>query len=306
MSKKHQIIISTIVITALLVVAAWFAWPRATQNQPAQQSSSAAQFKADYVGVADDNRFVVSTPDEVLKAFESGDGLIFLGFKECPWCQKLAPIVDEAAKAENLDKIYYLDIESARENNDVTYQKIVAKLKDYLNKDENGNPRIYVPDVTAIKDGKIIGHFLQETAPDGKKLTVDQYWTTERRDRALEQMRVMIREIMGKSTAADKGNKIKADLANGAILLDVRTKEEYDFGHFKSAVLLPVADLNAGKMPNVDRTTTIYVYCRSSNRSATAKELLDNAGFKIVIDLGGLDSLERLGLEKSDNYQKSL
>ena len=36
---------------------------------------------------------------------------------DLPWCQQLAPLVDDAAKAEGLDKIYYLDIRHARETN---------------------------------------------------------------------------------------------------------------------------------------------------------------------------------------------
>lgn len=192
--NKKQTIISTIIIAVLLAVAAWFTWPRPAEKQQSSVSS-AAKFKADYAGVADDNRFVVSTPDEVLAKFESGDGLVFLGFKECPWCQKLAPIVDEAAKAENLDKIYYLDIRSARENNDETYQKIVAKLKNYLRKDENGNPRVYVPDVTAVRSGQVVGHFLQETTAGGEKATPDTFWTEERRARAIQQLREMIRQL---------------------------------------------------------------------------------------------------------------
>lgn len=192
--NKKQTIISTIIIAVLLAVAAWFTWPRPAEKQQSSVSS-AAKFKTDYVGVADDNRFVVSTPDEVLAKFESGDGLVFLGFKECPWCQKLAPIVDEAAKAENLDKIYYLDIRSARENNDETYQKIVAKLKDYLRKDENGNPRVYVPDVTAVRSGQVVGHFLQETTAGGEKATPDTFWTEERRASAVQQLREMIRQL---------------------------------------------------------------------------------------------------------------
>ncbi len=288
MSRKHRIIISTIITAALLAVAAWFTWPRPTENQPAQQAPSAAQFKADYPGVADDNRFVVSTPDEVLKAFEGGDGLIFLGFKECPWCQKLAPIVDEAAKAEKLDKIYYLDIKAARENNDATYQKIVEKLKDHLRKDEQGNPRVYVPDVTAVRGGRVVGHFLQETTDGDEKLTPDTYWTSERRAGAVEQLRQMIQST--RQFAA-----IQDEIKQGALLLDVRTSEEFAAGHFENATNLPLAKIQSGEYPNVDKNTTIYVYCRSGNRSAQAKQLLEKAGFAKVEDLGGLGDVEKLG-----------
>lgn len=180
-----------------IIVAAicgWYIWSR-SQTPPSPQPSDAARFKAAYSRVTDDNRFIFASAGEVLEKFESGSGLIFLGFQQCPWCQQLAPIVDEAAKAEGLDKIYYLDIRHARETNDDTYKKLVEKLKPHLRTDENGQPRVYVPDVTALKDGHIVGHFLQETTADGEKVTADTYWTRERRARAVEQLRQMIRAM---------------------------------------------------------------------------------------------------------------
>ncbi|MFC2606359.1 hypothetical protein FBF28_04170 [Candidatus Saccharibacteria bacterium oral taxon 488] len=177
-----------------IVICGWYMWSH-PQTPPSPQSSDAARFKTAYSRVADDNRFVFAAAGEVLEKFESGSGLIFLGFQQCPWCQRLAPIVDEAAKAERLDKIYYLDIRHARETNDATYKKLVEKLKPHLRTDENGQPRVYVPDVTALKDGRVVGHFLQETTADGEKATPDTYWTRERRARAVEQLRQMIRAM---------------------------------------------------------------------------------------------------------------
>ena len=177
-----------------IVICSWYMWSR-PQTPPSPQSSDATRFKAAYSRVADDNHFVFASAGEVLEKFESGSGLIFLGFQQCPWCQQLAPIVDEAAKAEGLDKIYYLDIRHARETNDDTYKKLVEKLKPHLRTDENGQPRVYVPDVTALKDGRVVGHFLQETTADGEKATPDTYWTKERRARAVEQLRQMIRAM---------------------------------------------------------------------------------------------------------------
>ena len=177
-----------------IVICGWYIWSRS--HVPASpQPSDAARFKAAYSRVANDNRFVFASAGEVLEKFESGSGLIFLGFQQCPWCQRLAPIVDDAAKAEGLDKIYYLDIRHARETNDATYKKLVEKLKPHLRTDENGQPRVYVPDVTALKDGRVVGHFLQETTADGEKATPDTYWTKERRARAVEQLRQMIRAM---------------------------------------------------------------------------------------------------------------
>lgn len=177
-----------------IVICGWYIWSH-PQTSPSPQPSDAARFKAAYSRVVDDNRFVFASAGEVLEKFESGSGLIFLGFQQCPWCQQLVPIVDEAAKAEGLDKIYYLDIRHARETNDATYKKLVEKLKPHLRTDENGQPRVYVPDVTALKDGRVVGHFLQETTADGEKATADTYWTRERRARAVEQLRQIIRAM---------------------------------------------------------------------------------------------------------------
>ena len=162
------------------------------REQSTTALSDAAKFKQHYLQVADDNRFVYVSPSEIKQIFKHGSGLVFLGFKECPWCQKLAPMIDEAAKAEGLTKVYYMDIRQARANNDVTYQMLVEKLKDYLAKDGDGNPRIFVPDVTALHDGKIVGRFLPETSIDDKGLTPGEYWTTERRADAIKQLREII------------------------------------------------------------------------------------------------------------------
>ncbi len=195
-TRKQWLIIAVIVL-ATASLTAWWCMRKADQSAKKREQSTtalsdAAKFKQHYSQAADDNRFVYVSPSEIKQIFEHGSGLVFLGFKECPWCQKLAPMIDEAAKAEGLTKVYYMDIRQARANNDVTYQMLVEKLKDYLAKDGDGNPRIFVPDVTALHDGKIVGRFLPETSIDDKGLTPGEYWTTERRADAIKQLREII------------------------------------------------------------------------------------------------------------------
>ena len=195
-TRKQWLIIAVIVL-ATASLTAWWCMRKADQSAKKREQSTtalsdAAKFKQHYSQAADDNRFVYVSPSEIKQIFEHGSGLVFLGFKECPWCQKLAPMIDEAVKAEGLTKVYYMDIRQARANNDVTYQMLVEKLKDYLAKDGDGNPRIFVPDVTALHDGKIVGRFLPETSIDDKGLTPGEYWTTERRADAIKQLREII------------------------------------------------------------------------------------------------------------------
>lgn len=195
-TRKQWLIIAVIVL-ATASLTAWWCMRKADQSAKKREQSTtalsdAAKFKQHYSQAADDNRFVYVSPSEIKQIFEHGSGLVFLGFKECPWCQKLAPMIDEAAKAEGLTKVYYMDIRQARANNDVTYRMLVEKLKDHLAKDGDGNPRIFVPDVTALHDGKIVGRFLPETSIDDKGLTPGEYWTTERRADAVKQLREII------------------------------------------------------------------------------------------------------------------
>lgn len=189
--NNKKILLTVVGIGLVAALMAWFVFSRQT---PAKQApiSEAAAFKADYPGVADDHRYVVASAEEILAIFESGDGLVFLGFPECPWCQQLTPIVDEAAQAEGLAKIHYLNIRESRQSNDGVYQALVDTLRPHLEQDENGEPRIYVPDVTMFRGGEIVGRFQQESAAEGETATPDTFWTSQRRERAIEQLRAII------------------------------------------------------------------------------------------------------------------
>lgn len=88
---------------------------------------------------------------------------------------------------------------------------------------------------------------------------------------------------------------VNQDLDNGAVLLDVRTPEEYVAGYIERAENFPLSNLQQSNYPAVDKDTKIYVYCRSGNRSAEATRLLNAAGFSDVIDLGGVPDVEAIG-----------
>jgi len=75
------------------------------------------------------------------------------------------------------------------------------------------------------------------------------------------------------------------------VLLDVRTKDEFNEGHIKGAKLIPVAEIAVraeNELP--DKDAAILVYCRSGNRSARAAGILAAMGYTNVYDLGGIRS----------------
>lgn len=72
--------------------------------------------------------------------------------------------------------------------------------------------------------------------------------------------------------------------------LDVRTKEEYEEGHYPDALHHDLAQLMQGVMPPLEKTTELKVYCRSGNRSEIAKEILLENGFTNVTNIGGFNN----------------
>ncbi len=73
-----------------------------------------------------------------------------------------------------------------------------------------------------------------------------------------------------------------------AVLLDVRTKEEYNYDNIKGSANIPVQTLEQARKQITDKNTPIYVYCHSGIRSARAVQALKDMGYKKVTDIGGL------------------
>jgi phage shock protein E len=73
------------------------------------------------------------------------------------------------------------------------------------------------------------------------------------------------------------------------LLLDVRTREEYESGHLKGAVLIPhntIRDQITAVSPN--KEAHIFLYCRSGHRASVALQTLNAIGYTQVINLGGI------------------
>ena len=85
-------------------------------------------------------------------------------------------------------------------------------------------------------------------------------------------------------------SQIDASFAD-AIVIDVRTPEEFAAGHLDGALLYNVQDPSfEASIAALDATATYVVYCRSGNRSAQAIERMKNVGFVNLTDLGSLQN----------------
>lgn len=84
------------------------------------------------------------------------------------------------------------------------------------------------------------------------------------------------------------GRTARELVARGAVLLDVRTPEEFRDEHVPGAVNVPLQELTARLGEVGPRDRTVVVYCRSGRRSAEAARLLEHAGFRHVHDMGAM------------------
>ena len=70
------------------------------------------------------------------------------------------------------------------------------------------------------------------------------------------------------------------------LLIDVRTKEEYEEGHISGALNIPVDDIR-DRMNEIDRNKKIYTYCRAGLRGYLAQRILRQHGFNDIVNLSG-------------------
>jgi rhodanese-related sulfurtransferase len=67
---------------------------------------------------------------------------------------------------------------------------------------------------------------------------------------------------------------------NGAIIVDVRTSGEFNSGHIKGSINIPLDQINNKKDELKKKNKVIITCCRSGNRSGIAESMLQSAGIE--------------------------
>ena len=101
-------------------------------------------------------------------------------------------------------------------------------------------------------------------------------------------MIAFLKKLLGLGPSTD----FKALLKEGAQIIDVRTKAEFDQGHIKGAVNIPLNNLS-NHYAKMKKDKPIITCCASGVRSAQAKNILKANGFSRVYNGGGWSSLKR-------------
>lgn len=76
----------------------------------------------------------------------------------------------------------------------------------------------------------------------------------------------------------------------GAVLIDVRTPQEYQEGHISGSVNIPLPSLGRISTLVGKKDTPVFVYCQSGGRSRQAAGILGQMGYSRVQNAGGIMS----------------
>ena len=79
------------------------------------------------------------------------------------------------------------------------------------------------------------------------------------------------------------------DRESGYVILDVRTREEYDQGHIPGAIVISHEEVaDKAEETLTDKDQLILLYCRSGRRSKIAAEALVELGYTNILEFGGI------------------
>jgi rhodanese-related sulfurtransferase len=92
-------------------------------------------------------------------------------------------------------------------------------------------------------------------------------------------------------------------VAQGALLLDVRTPAEFQQGHLDGARNIPVQELPQRVKELGAPSQKVVVYCAAGGRSATAADILRRAGFTECVNLGPMSAWSRYFFFRKARWQ---
>lgn len=156
------------------------------------------------VTIPEKNPIKYLSSKEAVDVIKSKKGIIYLGANWCPWCRNAVEVLFESAKDNDIETIYYVNLDKIRnvwevkdgqlvktQQEEDGYYDLLAALEGVLDENtytitsgtekyDTGEKRIYMPLIITVKDGKILDHHegtvkLNENQTKYSKLTQEQH-----------------------------------------------------------------------------------------------------------------------------------
>lgn len=81
----------------------------------------------------------------------------------------------------------------------------------------------------------------------------------------------------------------EARKTEGAVIIDVRSRDEYSQGHIPGAISIPGDEIETISNTIPDKSTPLFIYCLRGSRSRRVAETLKTTGYTNVINMGGIN-----------------
>ena len=101
---------------------------------------------------------------------------------------------------------------------------------------------------------------------------------------------IVLKRLLGGGKVAS--SIVKQKLESGAIIIDVRTPDEFRDGAYPGAKNIPLSDLGR-RLGEIPKDRPVVLYCASGARSSSAARAMRQAGYADVINAGGLADMPR-------------
>lgn len=159
--------------------------------------TEAKKFHALYNMVPNENLYAFANSTDVLEILKGKSGVILMGFPTNVWTNYYAKILNDAGIELDLDKIYYYDFKTDREESNGTYETIVNELKGYVPVFDDGSQDIQAPTVVVVKSGEILAYF-DDTSISHGNITPDVYYTENQKGLIYEQFKTAITNYLSR------------------------------------------------------------------------------------------------------------
>ncbi len=150
----------------------------------------------EYELVSENNVFEYTTSSKVLDIIKNNSGIVFFGFGGNEYSNYYAKMIDEVAKENNIEKIYYYNFYEDRKNNRTNYETLVDMLDNYLITRDDFIKEIYAPSLLIVKD-KTVLYFDTEYNFMPNNIKAREYFTSNVISNKKENLNIIFKQYKG-------------------------------------------------------------------------------------------------------------
>lgn len=155
---KKKIFLIAGIITIILILSGFYIYSKDNYRFKLEyEIYNAIQFsngKTIKTNIPFDNKVKYIDNKEIKEVLTNKTAVVYFGYPTCQWCRNIVPILMDATNNSKLDTLYYVNVD------EVNIEEVKSILEPFLKSNDEGEKRLYVPDVYFIKKGKILKHHI--------------------------------------------------------------------------------------------------------------------------------------------------